>query len=160
MKKTLHAFLAGVIVLTLAASAIAQGPGPRGGAPGRPGGPGMGRGGGFAERMKKMNDEIFAKLKLTKDQKTKVKALQDKTIAQTKKLMEGGQKGGNMQGNRSKFMEIQKGYNDGLAKILSKDQMKKYTELRKAAREKMRAEFMKRGPGGPGGAQGGPRPRS
>jgi Spy/CpxP family protein refolding chaperone len=144
----------------LASETFAQAAGPRGGAPGQagpgqrgPGGPGGRMRGGGMRRLQEMNNRIFAQLKLTPAQKTKVEALNKKTGAKMQEMMKGFQPGGDRQAMMAKFRGVQQEHRKELMKILTPEQGKKYEALVKAEREKMRRE---RGMGGPGGAPGRP----
>ena len=146
-----------IIISVVAVAAIAQGPGP--GGPGM-GGPG-GRGGGM-KRMAEMQKKILDQLKLTADQKKKVDALDADTAKKLRAAMESlkpstpGARPDFSQ-MREKIQPIRKAREAALAKILTKDQLKKYSELRKKAMDDMRKSFGGfggpggRGPGGPGG---------
>jgi Spy/CpxP family protein refolding chaperone len=144
MKKLLLTF-AIAASLCVAATSFGQTAGPAGGPPqgGRPGQGGRGQGGGMGgmQRFQQIRAEIFAKLNLTADQKKKVKTLDDANAAKMKTMMADAQKPG---ADRQKMMDAFKAsredYNKSLAKILSKDQMKKYEALVKEAREKFRAQ--------------------
>jgi len=137
MKKLL---LAIAIVATLGAgtAAFGQAAGPKGGVAAPGGQAGGGRQGGM-QRMKKMRDDIFAQLKLTADQKKKVKTLDDAQAAKIKTLMAGMKPGDDRSKMRDTMMGMRKDYDKSLAGILSKDQKKKYDALLKEAREKFRA---------------------
>lgn len=141
MKKLL---LAIVIAATLGVgtAAFGQAAGPKGGvAPGGQVGAGGGRMGGGLKRMQKMRDDAFAQLNLNADQKKKVKALDDAQAAKIKKMMADAQKpGADRSKMRDSFMAMRKDYQKSLGGILTKDQMKKYDALLKAAREKFRAQ--------------------
>jgi len=140
MKKLL---LAIAIVATLSAgtAAFGQAPGAKGGmAPGQ-GAAGGGRMGGGMQRMQKMRDDVFAQLKLTADQKKKVKVLDEAQAKKVKTMMADAQKpGADRSKMRDTFMAMRKDYEKSLGGILTKDQMKKYDVLLKAAREKFRAQ--------------------
>jgi Spy/CpxP family protein refolding chaperone len=155
MKKILTVLASTIALAALATSAFAQGAGPKGGGPGfgGPGGPGGQRGGGMmGGRMAKMQEGVLAKLNLTPDQKKKVDALNVKRQAEMEKMFKGGPPAeGDRDKMREKMRESQKAYRKDLDKILKPEQSKKYDELMKAEREKMRSQFGG-GPGGPGGA--------
>jgi Spy/CpxP family protein refolding chaperone len=146
MKKLMITTIAAAMVLCLSAVSVAQGPA-RSAAPGAAHGMGMRRGPNpeFLARAKKMNDEIMAKLHLTKAQEKKIQALTKRTMSQQKAVLAEGRKGGDQHGLRSRFMAINKQRQDGLKKILTVDQFKKYEALRKEAMEKVRAQFRKQG---------------
>lgn len=138
-----------VAVMALSTSAFAQQAGPRGGG-GKPEGGREGRQGG-GMRMMKIEDEIFAKLNLTAQQKTQINKLRE----DRRKAVEG-LRAKNLQREqiRPEMQKITTNYREGLKKILNPAQEKQYQELWKAAVEKMRKE--RGGQGRPGGRPGGP----
>lgn len=154
MKKILTLIAVSVISVGLV---LAQGAGPAGGfKPGQAGGPG-GPGGGRMGGMRKMNEEIMAKLGLNADQKKKIAALE----ASNKKAMEARRakmKASGAKPDRTAMMAEMKKMRDAnkaaLAKILTPAQMKKYEALVKEARAKMMKE---RGANGGAGAAAGAR---
>lgn len=130
----------------LATASFAQKPGPGQGGKGNKvdggkGGPGQG---GRMQGMRKMQEEILAKLNLTADQKAKIKSLNDKFQKEIQDLM----KAGDPQSNRDKFRELSKTHREAMLKILTPAQQKQYKTLIDEARKKFG------GPGGPGGAGG------
>ncbi len=138
----------------------AAGPGGQGGPGGKPGeARGQGRG-----RMMQMSKDILEKLNLTKEQKSKIEALNAKTKAAMEKLRgqagKGGEKGGNREGMREKMMEIMKNHREEMMKILTPKQKAEFEKLMKEAMEKWRKEHPggPGGAGGPGGRGGAPRP--
>ena len=120
-----------VIAASLTAVSFAQGAGPKGGAPGKQGGPG-------GEHRFGRIEKILQDLNLTKDQKSKVKDLMKKTGDQLKDLHKssGGGKGDKpTPETREKMKAIMKGFHDELFKILTPDQQKKFKEEMKKLRE-------------------------
>lgn len=157
MKKITMLFVAVGAMLALTTASMAQGPGPSGPPPGQggPGGAGGRRGGG----MMKMTADILAKMDLTKDQKKQLKTL-EKTMAGDMKAMREkmnltkGTRPTDAQRTemRASMMKMNKSFHDGLAKILTPDQLKAFEKAVAEARSKMGA--WGRGPGGPGGRPG------
>ncbi|MFZ4507683.1 MAG: hypothetical protein ACOYON_08325 [Fimbriimonas sp.] len=167
MKKFLTLMALAGAMIGMNAVSMAQAPGPRGGGgfqggPGGQGGP-SGGWGGRAKKMQEIHEKILGQLGLNKDQKTKVKALDEKRAKKReetmKEMMAKGPAGMDRDAMRASMKKEQDAYKEELAKILTKPQMKKYEELTKAEREKMRKEMGGMGgPGGPGrGGKGGGR---
>ncbi len=150
MKKifTLVGIVAAVGALATASFAQKPGPGGQGGQGGKFGGGQGGPGQGRMQGMRKMQEEILAKLNLTADQKSKIKALNDKFQKDIQALM----KSGDPQSNRDKFRELSKNHRDAMMKILTPAQQTQYKKLIDEARKKFG------GPGGPGGAGAGKGP--
>ncbi|MBS1705066.1 MAG: hypothetical protein JST40_04270 [Armatimonadetes bacterium] len=146
MKSILKLVSVAALAAMVIGSSFAQTPpGPRGGgkgpANGQQGGQRM-RGGG----MMKMQQEIFAKLNLTADQKKKIEALNKKTgdamrALENKKPEE----------RRTAMQKIREDHQNALMKILTPKQQQEYKKLMKEQMEKFRKEH----PGGPGGPNGG-----
>ncbi|MGV3615305.1 MAG: Spy/CpxP family protein refolding chaperone [Fimbriimonas sp.] len=159
MKKLALTLIALGATLGLAGETFAQAAGPRGGAQGGPGqggpgGPGGRMRGGGMRRMQEMQAKIFAQLKVTPAQKTKIDALNKKTQAKFQAMMKDFKPGGDREAIRKKFRGVQDEHRKEMDKILTPDQRKKYDTLMKAERAKMRS--MRGGPGGPGARPGGP----
>jgi protein CpxP len=158
MKKILGLMIAGAFAMS-AVSVFAQASGPKGGAQGtgpgvRQGGPGQqGRGGDFMKRRQQMQAEVMKKLNLSKDQQTKIKALNDKFMKDIQALRASG--GNNQEQNRQKMRDLSTKHREAFMKILTPEQRKKYDALVKEAREKMRKEMGNRGPSGQGGKPAG-----
>lgn len=160
MKKLLTLTIAGAFMAGAATVGFAQGAGPKGGkAPGVGGQNGKakpGQGAGLGQRfggMRKMQEEILAKLNLTEKQKVAIKALNDKQRAEMEKMRNSG---GDPKANRDKFMAMRKAHQDAFMKILTPQQQATYQK----ALEEMRAKWQKeRGAGrGPGGTGTGKKP--
>jgi Spy/CpxP family protein refolding chaperone len=109
----------------------------------RAGGPG-GRPGG----MMRGNQQLMAQLNLTADQQKKVKALNDKTQAEFRKLRESN---ASREQTRPKMMALFQKQQEGLKKILTAAQWKKFETLREAEMKKMRQGGQRGRPSGPGG---------
>ena len=168
MKNVIKMFVAVAIMGTMSVSAFAQGAGP-GGAKGGPAGGQKGPGGQRRGGMMKLDEEVLAKLNLTADQKSKVKALKEATTKKVQELMKAsgfgkpggpgaagkpggpGAAGGGM---REKMKPIMDGYTNGMKAILTPTQFTAYEKGVKEARAKMRAQFGGGKPGGPGGPAG------
>jgi len=154
MKRTLLTIFVGALTLVVAASSFAQGGPPRAGGPGGP------NRADFAKRQAEFQKKVFGQLKLNATQKKKIAALNKKRDAKMQAMFKSMQAGGppkpgerpkGMEGMREKMQKARKDYETGLSKILTAAQYKKYQEIVKAERAKMR------GPGGPGGPGGGRR---
>lgn len=150
MKKLLTLTIVGAFMAGTATVGFAQGAGPKGGkAPGVGGQNGKGKPGqGAGQRfvgMRKMQEEILAKLNLSDKQKAAIKALNDKQRAEIEKMRNSG---ADPKANREKFMAMRKAHQDAFMKILTPQQQATY----KKALEEMRAKWQKErgGPGGPG----------
>jgi Spy/CpxP family protein refolding chaperone len=146
MKKFVKVLTIGGLALSLAGGVFAQGAGPAGGAP-KPGlGQGKGQGApgqgprGGAGMMRRGQDEMFAKLNLTADQKKKVealnKALQDKVQGMFQK-----NKNGDRSAMREQMKPIMEKYQKDLKAILTKAQWDQLEKMRQERREKMRQQF-------------------
>jgi hypothetical protein len=94
--------------------------------------------------MAKMNAEILAKLNLTDDQKTKIKAHQDEMETKVKDLRKSAKSGTDEEKKaaREKVKALQKENQEFLKQTLTKDQMKEFAKLR---REAMKAQREKKG---------------
>lgn len=162
MKNVLKSLITVSIVAAFAVTAIAQGPGPKGGAPAGQGqrGPGGGMGRGM------MNDELMKKLNLTAKQKTQIEALQAKMRKEMEALRPkdapgGGAKPGQGgrpapgQGrdnpNREKMRAAFEKYQKEFLAILTPEQKAIWEKEMKEMRERFRQ-------GRPGGARGGNKP--
>ena len=84
--------------------------------------------------------EILGKLNLGEDQKLKLRALLKETQQSIKAAREQAKETLDKSVMKSKREEILKTYHEGLAGILSADQMTQYQQLHKEYREKMKAE--------------------
>jgi Spy/CpxP family protein refolding chaperone len=145
MKNTIKLFVVAIVSAAMAGSVLAQGAGPKGGAPSQgTQKPGQGARG----QMGKMQQEIMAKLNLTNDQKAKIKDLGEKRMAEMKKLRESGK-----QVDRAQMKAMRDKNEADLKAILTAEQYKKYEALMKEMREKMMKERGNRPPNGtaPGG---------
>ena len=134
MKKLLIVSLA-LASLGLSASALAQAAGPAGGAPpiSPLGGKHAGHKGG-----KMLSDETMAKLNLTEDQKTKIKAKQEETKAKLQELKKGnkGAKGAGVPEDvKEKMKAIRKEYAEFIKQTLTKDQKKQLLRMRAEERK-------------------------
>lgn len=142
-----------VAALVVGGAAIAQGGAKAGGPPqgGSKGGPGVARPGGqggpggqFRMRTPEERVERLAgQLKLNADQKKKILALYKANAPKQKALMDD--KKMTREQKMKAFEKMRDESNKKLNAILTKDQQKKYAEMR-----------TRRGPGGPGGAPGAP----
>lgn len=141
MNKLILSALIAVLSLGLGQVSHAQDAGPKKGK-GAQAGKGMPGG-----RMAKMNQEIFQKLNLTKDQEAKMKELGKKQQEAMKSAFEAA--GGDREKMMASMRELRPKMEADMKKILTDAQFKKYETLRKEMREKMRGQG--RGPGGPGG---------
>ena len=124
--------------LGLASSAFAQAAGPVGGAPRRPP-PSTTV---AARAMEKMNEEILAKLNLTDDQKAKLKAHKEEMAAKAKEL-KGAKGAGKTEEVKEKVKALRKENQKFMKELLTKDQMKEFTKLR---REAMKAKEAPKAP--------------
>jgi Spy/CpxP family protein refolding chaperone len=143
MKNLLITALAIVAVFGVAQSSFAQAAGPKGGAGKQGAGaaqPGKGQQAGRAW----MQDTIKS-LNLDADQEKKMKALMKSQQEKMKDLRE--KSGGDRTKMREGFMELRKGQEAEMKKILTKEQWAKYEKAREEAMKKMRA--------GGGGKKGG-----
>lgn len=137
-----------VAALVVGGAAIAQGGAkaggpPQGGPGGRQGGPG-GPGGQFRMRTPEERVERLAtQLKLNPDQKKKILAIYKANAPKQKALMDD--KKMSREDKMKAFEKMRDENNKKLNAILTKDQQKKYAEMR-----------TRRGPGGPGGPGGAP----
>jgi len=129
--------------------ALAQTPGP-GGQPGQGGKAGKGQ--ARPGQMRKMQEEIFAKLGLSADQKSKIEALNKKMAADFQAMM----KAGNREENRTKMRDMMKKHRDSVMAVLNTQQKAKYQQLLKEMAAKRGQPGGKGGkPGKGGGAAGG-----
>lgn len=129
MKKFLPLIAIAAMSAGFATVSLAQDAGPRGGQlQGR-----QGRGMGGMMRMAKVREEVLAQLNLTADQKKKLAELDKKTEAEVKALMVPGKPV-----DRAKAREVMEAHRDGMKKILTKEQNKKYRELMMAKMKEMR----------------------
>ncbi|MBL8087548.1 MAG: hypothetical protein JNM85_05675 [Chthonomonas sp.] len=132
MKNFVKTFAAFVAILGVVAGAFAQNSGPRGG----PGGPGKKGDGQHRMMLGKKENEMLAKLNLTAEQKSKVKALQDVRDRTFKKLM-SDRDPSKREETGNKMREAMKRYETALDKILTPAQRTKLTQLREAAKKEM-----------------------
>lgn len=146
MKKAITVFSLAGMTLSLAGSLFAQGAGPKGG-PGQigQGQKGQHRGGMMMMRGKKMQEEIFAKLNLTPDQKNKIDALRKATMEKFKALRSKGAASPDKKGMREQARPIFEAYQKGIKDILTDAQEKKMQQLM----EEFRKSRARGGPGGP-----------
>jgi len=145
MKKLLNVLVGSALLLALAAPAFAQDAGPK---QAKPGAGQAGRG----NMLQQQFEELSKRLKLTADQKTKVKALNEQTM----KKMQDARKAGNgdRAAMRPKMMEIRQWQQAEMKKILTPTQQAEFDKYQKEMREKMRAQG-----GRPGGQRPGTSPR-
>ena len=127
-------------LLLMGVSALAQEATPP--AQGQGGGQGQGRG-GMMMSPEQRTTRLAEQLSLTDEQKTKVQ----KIYEEQQKDMQG------MQGaTREERMAKMQATNDKIKAVLTDDQKKKFDEMQQRMRQ--------RGPGGPGGGEGAPKPPS
>jgi Spy/CpxP family protein refolding chaperone len=139
MKKLVKSLLVGTVAMALVSSVFAQVAGPQGGAPVDKSAH-TGHAGGWMH-MWKMNQEILAKLNLTDEQKSKVKALEEATKTKVKALMtERKAPGADMEKIKAEGKAIRKDAHDQLLGILTRDQAKQFKVLWKEAMEKAKKE--------------------
>lgn len=144
-KRTLTTILAALMATTLV---FAQAAGPRGGA-GQAGPGGKGQVGGGVRRMGQFQQKVLDQLNLNANQKSQIKALNDKRMAEMKARRDKMQANGQQvdrEKMRAEMKKNQDAYQASLKKILTAQQFAKYEQLMKAEMEKMR----KQGGGQPG----------
>lgn len=157
MKKIWITMIAIVAAASLTTGALAQGAGPKNGAPGVGQGKGQGKGQpGQGERrmgggMRKMQEEIIAKLNLSKEQKAKVEALRKKQQAEFEKIRQGGERP-----DREKMKAMMEKNNKDFMAILTPQQQAQYKKLMEEARAKWQKENGGRQPGQRPGGKGQP----
>lgn len=100
------------------------------------------------------NPEVAAKLKLSDKQKTKLQEVQESSMEQMREQMRAAFQGGNREGMRERFQEMQKKVEADCMAVLSKEQKKAYEELKGEPFEMPQPSFGGRGQGGRG--QGAP----
>ena len=130
---------------------FAQSAGPKaGGRPPQDGKPGEHRfGGGMMMRgkLKEIETKVFAKLNLTAQQKSAIKALDEKTaksVAALRPTPKAGEKPSRpTEAQMEKMRAITKSRHDGLMKILNTNQQKQYKTLMEAEMKRLREERMK-----------------
>ncbi len=162
MKKLISTLAIVGATLSLAAMSFGQAAGPQGagqqGAGQQKGKAGNQRqGGGGAMRGAKMMEEMFAKLNLSAEQKTKIKALVEKRQEKMKALRAEVKAGADRTQIRAKFKPIMEEFQSGLKTILTKEQFTKLGDLMAEARKENRgAGSDKKGAAGAkkGGAKG------
>ena len=102
------------------------------------------------QAMAKMEDAIFAKLKLSPAQLKKIKDLRAARDAKMKKAFAAAPKGGDPREMFKSMRPISQEYRAQVDAVMTPAQKTQFDALRKAEMEKMRAKWG-RGPGGPGG---------
>lgn len=135
-------------MVAAAVPALAQEAGPRGGAKAAQGqgGPGGGRMAGRREAMQKARNEVLDTLKLSKEQKKKIEALDKKTEDAMKAIMKDA--GSDREKARGKFRSVMESQREGMKKILTAAQYEKFEAAMKKKTEEMRKRGGQRGPGG------------
>jgi Spy/CpxP family protein refolding chaperone len=153
MKKVIQTLVLCGLLVGLQGMAFSQAAGPQSG--NRPLGQGQ-QGRNPANMMRRMADmqkEILGQLNLTNDQKTKIKALDEKLAKDMREAWEkqrgqaptagapaaGAPKGG-QRGRGGPTREVMQNHRKELMKVLTPDQRKKYDELWKKKREEMAKE--------------------
>lgn len=84
-----------------------------------------------AKEMQKINEDVLAKLNLTDDQKTKIKAHQEEMKAKLKELRKSAKTGG--ADAKEKLKEAQKENREFMKTVLTKEQLRDYAKLRREA---------------------------
>jgi Spy/CpxP family protein refolding chaperone len=91
-------------------------------------------------RMEKVNQQIFAKLGLTRQQQTQIEALDKRTQKEIADLRKAASEAGDRRAAMEKVRAVQSKRTEGLKRILTPAQFKKMEQLRKEATEQLRKE--------------------
>lgn len=126
--KLLRSTIVVFAVLLLATASIAQGGG---------GGRGQGRGGGMGQRGGMMGgigqllqrNDVATELKLSDDQKTKIREANDKINAERRDMFQNMSGGGDRESMMAEMQKRQAGWDKMLTDILNADQQKRAKEL-------------------------------
>ena len=113
-------------------------------------------------KMKEIQTRVLGKLGLTDKQKAAIKALDAKTQKDMAALRPAPKAGAKptrpSEATMEKMRAISKAHQEGMMKILTKEQQEKYKKLMAEEMKKLRAEREKSGAGKPGGKPGASKP--
>ncbi|RYG22736.1 hypothetical protein EON82_16200 [bacterium] len=140
--KKIFLFTLVVSALGMSGSALAQAAGPGKGAPKGDVGARQ-KGKAAREAAAKMNQEILDKLKLTDDQKTKLKAHREEQETKQKALRKELRAATDKEAVREKVKELRKSNEEFMKKTLTKEQLREFQKLRRAALKEQREKRQK-----------------